>query len=134
MRIEVAKNKKRIIFFYNKQNIELHPLWLRERINNTEYLDRATGQRLYDPAELNQELKIKKAHIKKDDLKVEFTDGIKSNYRINEIITEINKNIVKKKLYLWKGDIKRKPIFKYKSNLFKDKSGYKFLKLINQLN
>tara|TARA_B100001057_G_scaffold493717_1_gene588802 strand:- start:840 stop:1094 length:255 start_codon:yes stop_codon:yes gene_type:complete len=26
MRIEVAKNKKRIIFFYNKQNIELHPL------------------------------------------------------------------------------------------------------------
>ena len=46
MRIEVAKNKKRIIFFYNKQNIELHPLWLRERISNSKYLDRATGQRL----------------------------------------------------------------------------------------
>ena len=65
MRIEVAKNKRRIIFFYNKQkNIELHPLWLRERISNTKYLDRATGQRLYDPAKLNQKLKIKKALIK----------------------------------------------------------------------
>ena len=91
MRIEVAKNKRRIIFFYNKQNIELHPLWLRERISNTKYLDQATGQRLYDPAKLNQKLKIKKALIKKDNLNVEFTDGIQSNYRINEIITEINK-------------------------------------------
>ncbi len=128
MRIEVAKNKKRIIFFYNKQNIELHPLWLRERISNTKYLDQATGQRLYDPAKLNQKLKIKKALIKKDNLNVEFTDGIQSNYRINEIINEINKNIIKKKIYLWKGNIKKKPFFKYKSNLIEDKSGYKFLK------
>ena len=111
MRIEVAKNKKRIIFFYNKQNIELHPLWLRERISNTKYLDQTTGQRLYDPAKLNQKLKIKKALIKKDNLNVEFTDGIQSNYRINEIITEINKNIIKKKIYLWKGNIKKKTNF-----------------------
>ena len=104
MRIEVAKNKRRIIFFYNKQkNIELHPLWLRERISNTKYLDRATGQRLYDPAKLNQKLKIKKALIKKDNLNVEFTDGIQSNYRINEIITEINKNIFKKKVLFMEG-------------------------------
>ena len=49
---------------------------------------------------LNQKLKIKKAIIKKDNLNVEFTDGIQSNYRINEIISEINKNIFKKKFFM----------------------------------
>lgn len=128
MRIEVAKNKKRITFFHDKRNIELHPLWLRERITNSQYLDQATGQRLYDPAELSQKLKIKKALIKKNNLNVEFTDGIQSSFRINEIITEINKNITKEKIYLWKSNIKRKPIFRYKTNLINDKDGYIFLK------
>ena len=48
MRIEIAKNHKKIIIFLDNRNIEIHPLWLRERVNNSEFLDRATGQRLYD--------------------------------------------------------------------------------------
>ena len=128
MRIEVAKNKKRIIISLNKRNIELHPLWLRERVNNTQFLDQSTGQRLYDPSKLNQKLKIKKALIKKDNLNVEFTDGIQSDYRINEIITEISKNVVKSKISLWNGNIKKKPIFNYKSKMIHSKNGYKFLK------
>ena len=89
MRIEVAKNKKRITISYHRKNIELHPLWLRERVNNQELLDKKNGQRLYDPSDLNHELKIKKALIKKNNLNVEFTDGIESNYQINDLISEI---------------------------------------------
>ena len=70
MKIGVAKNKKKIFVSLYKKNIELHPLWLRERVNNQGLLDKNTGQRLYDPADLNHKLKIKKALIKKKLLNV----------------------------------------------------------------
>jgi len=127
MRIEVAKNKKRITISYHRKNIELHPLWLRERVNNQELLDKKTGQRLYDPSDLNHELKIKKALIKKNNLNVEFTDGIESDYRINDLISEINKNLITKKIYLWDSKIENKPISKYELKMFNTKKGYFFL-------
>ena len=65
MKIGVAKNKKKIFVSLYKKNIELHPLWLRERVNNRELLDKNTGQRLYDPSELNHKLKIKRALTRK---------------------------------------------------------------------
>ena len=54
MKIGIAKNKKKIFINLNNKNIEIHPLWLRERVNNAEYLDQNNGQRLYDPSELNK--------------------------------------------------------------------------------
>ena len=99
MRIEIAKNHKKIIIFLDNRNIEIHPLWLRERVNNSEFLDRATGQRLYDPSSLDQKLKIKKALIKKNNLRVEFTDGVHSDFKVNDIIGEIHKNIEKKNIF-----------------------------------
>ena len=38
--------------------------------------------------------------IIKNNLNVEFTDGIESNYQINDLISEINKNLTTKKIYL----------------------------------
>ena len=97
MKIGVAKNKKKVfINFYNK-NIEIHPIWLRERVNNTELLDQNNGQRLYDPSDLNNGLKITSALIKRKHLNVKFSDGIESKYPIKDIIGEINKNYTKKK-------------------------------------
>ena len=93
MKIGVAKNKKKIfVSLYKKKNIELHPLWLRERVTNQELLDQDTGQRLYDPSNLNQSIKIKKVLIKRKKLNVEFTDGIESEYHIDDLLEEINKN------------------------------------------
>ena len=89
MKIGVAKNKKKIFVSLYKKNIELHPLWLRERVNNQELLDQSTGQRLYDPSDLNQRLKIKRALIKNKSLSVEFSDGIESVYQIEDLINEI---------------------------------------------
>ena len=64
MRIGVAKNKKKIFVYFHKKNIELHPLWLRERVSSKDLLDVNTGQRLYDPSILNHKLKIQNASIK----------------------------------------------------------------------
>ena len=127
MKIGVAKNKKKIFVFLHKKNIELHPLWLRERVNNQELLDKNTGQRLYDPSDLNHKLKIKKALINKKLLNVEFTDGIESQYHIDELLEEINKNIINKKISLWNSRIKNKPFYTFKPNMFDNKEGYSFL-------
>ena len=43
---------------------------MRERVNNQELLDKNTGQRLYDPSDLNHKLKIKRALIKRKKLNV----------------------------------------------------------------
>ena len=128
MKIGVAKNKKKIfVSLYKKKNIELHPLWLRERVTNQELLDQDTGQRLYDPSNLNQSIKIKKVLIKRKKLNVEFTDGIESEYHIDDLLEEINKNLFDKKIFLWNSRIKNKPILRFKPNMFNNKEGYFFL-------
>ena len=100
MKIESQRTRRRFLFLCTK-NIELHPLWLRERVNNQELLDKNTGQRLYDPSDLNHKLKIKRALIKRKKLNVEFTDGIESEYHIDDLLEEINKNLLDKKISLW---------------------------------
>ncbi len=127
MKIGVAKNKKKVFLSLFDKNIELHPLWLRERVKNQEHLDQNTGQRLYDPAKLSQKLKIKNALIKKKLLSVEFTDGIEFQYHLDELLEEINKNIPDNKLHLWNSKIKTKPVATYKNNFFNSKEGFKFL-------
>ena len=127
MKIGVAKNKKKIFVSLYKKSIELHPLWLRERVNNQELLDKNTGQRLYDPSDLNHKLKIKRALIKRKKLNVEFTDGIESEYHIDDLLEEINKNLLDKKISLWNSKIKNKPILRFKANMFNNKEGYSFL-------
>ena len=124
MKIGVAKNKKKIFVSFHKKNIELHPLWLRERVNNREFLDQNTGQRLYDPSDLNHGLKIKKALIKNKSLSVKFSDGIESEYQIEDLINEINKNLPNKKIFLWNSKIKNRPISRFKPNMFNEKDGY----------
>ncbi len=124
MKIGVAKNKKKIFVSFYKKNIELHPLWLRERVNNQGLLDQNTGQRLYDPSDLNQALRIRKALLNNKNLRVKFSDGIESDFEIKDLIKEINKNLPNKNISLWNSNIKKKPITKYKSNLFNDRKGY----------
>ena len=47
MKIELNENK---VFFNNGESVqEIHPFWLRERVNGDEFLDKGTQQRLFDP-------------------------------------------------------------------------------------
>jgi gamma-butyrobetaine dioxygenase len=58
MKIELSENK---VFFENDgSKKEIHPFWLRERVNGDQYVDQGTQQRLFDPTELKNDIKIKK--------------------------------------------------------------------------
>ena len=65
MKIGVAKNKKKVFVSLYKKNLEIHPIWLRERVNNEDLLDQISGQRLYDSSDFKKNLKIKNALIKR---------------------------------------------------------------------
>ena len=59
MRIEISNNK--VFLKLPKKKLEIHPLWLRERARLHNLHDKNTDQRLYDPSDLNINLRIKKA-------------------------------------------------------------------------
>ena len=128
MKIGVGKNKRKIFINFSKQNTEIHPLWLRERVTNSGYLDKNNGQRLYEPSEIKKNLKIKSALIKNKYLSVKFNDGLDADFVIKDIINEIDKKVRKKNIQLWNSKLNKKLIFNYKLNIFDSKYGYKALK------
>ena len=52
MKIELINNKK-VILDADGSKKEIHPFWLRERVNGEIFVDKTTHQRLFDPTELN---------------------------------------------------------------------------------
>ena len=49
MKLELKDNK---VFFENKgHKKEIHPFWLRERVNGENFVDKSTQQRLFDPTQ-----------------------------------------------------------------------------------
>jgi len=125
MRIQIA-NKKVYLKLSNK-NLEIHPFWLRERAKNKNLVDRNTQQRLYDPSDLNHKIKIKKTSINKNSLKVEFSDGVKSNYKMKELIYELREKEPYEKIMLWDSKLKKIPSVKYHREMFEKKITYNFL-------
>ena len=117
MKIELNQNK---IFYNNGKSIqEIHPFWLRERVNGEEFLDKGTQQRLFDPSAMNGEIIIKKAEIKNGFLEVDFNDGVNSKLDINKLKSEFSnkdtviKSIPKKK---WDSNLKNIKNFEYSEN------------------
>ena len=56
MKIELNENK---IYFNNGSlKKEIHPFWLRERVDGEEFIDKGTQQRLFDLTSLNNEISI----------------------------------------------------------------------------
>ncbi len=127
MKIGVAKNSKKVFFFFDRKNIEIHPIWLRERVTNPELMDVNNGQRLYESSNINNKLKIQSAFIKRDNLSVKFSDGIESKYKIKDLLNELNKTN-NPKVFLWDTKLKKKPIFNFKTKMFEKKEGLIFLK------
>ncbi len=128
MKLELKSNK---IFFENQgSKKEIHPIWLRERINGDQYLDKKTSQRLFDPSSLS-EINIEKAKIDNDILEVKFNDGSNSKYQISKLVSELlnNENLSDNiKLRLWDSSINDVPKFVYKNDLFESKEMVYLLK------
>jgi len=100
MKIELNQNK----VFYNNgsEKKEIHPFWLRERVNGEEYLDKGTQQRLFDPTSLNSNISINKANINEKYLEIDFNDGVTSKLEIDKIALEFSNEIFasqKKRIY-----------------------------------
>ena len=73
MKIELENNK---VFFENKGlKKEIHPFWLRERVDGDSFVDKATKQRLFDPTELRENIEIDNINLSDNFLEVFFRDG-----------------------------------------------------------
>ena len=126
MKIEIVKNNK-ILVNSSKENFEIHPLWLRERVKTDDLVDKNNDQRLYDPSQLNQKIEIKNASVNNGHLDIEFTDGIQFKYEVNDLLYELSKKEPIEKINLWNSKLKKKPIAIYKKNIFETKEMYNLL-------
>ena len=92
MKIEIDSKKVFINSGNNKE--EIHPFWLRERINNEDALDKGNQQRLFDPNSINTNIDIEKIENEDGLLNLFFNDG--TNYKIKEdqILMSINRKIL----------------------------------------
>ena len=128
MKLEIKDNQK-IFFTKSSSSIEIHPFWLRERLNEKEFLDKGTQQRLFDPSSMNSDIHIKKAKIVGEYLELEFNDGIFSKFNISKIKEELSdkdivKNIIKMK---WDSNLSNPKKFEYKEDFFETREMYDLL-------
>ena len=127
MKIELNDNK----VFFEKQGAkkEIHPFWLRERVNSENFLDQKTQQRLFDPTMLKNNSEISKVNISDKFLEVSFKDGAYAKLVIENILKEFEKD---NELYFinkisWKSDFQNNNIYKFNKNFFEEKIMYESL-------
>ena len=127
MKIELNDNK----VFFEKQGAkkEIHPFWLRERVNSENFLDQKTQQRLFDPTMLKNSSEISKVNISDKFLEVSFKDGAYAKLVIENILKEFEKD---NELYFinkisWKSDFQNNNIYKFNKNFFEEKMMYESL-------
>tara|TARA_B110000285_G_C15009813_1_gene555810 strand:+ start:54 stop:1151 length:1098 start_codon:yes stop_codon:yes gene_type:complete len=128
MKIEVNNNS--VTFNYNNHAVEIHPIWLRERVDNREFLDKKTSQRLFDPS-LLENIKIENAVINQNLLEISFNDGVKSNYEISKLTAELmdSENLSNTvNSILWDGQLKKYPTYVFTDEFFKSREMFNLLK------
>ena len=68
---------------------DFHPLWLRERCRSASSVDQRTGQRLYNPSDLDPTLAI--TNVRRGasgQIVVSFSDGVESHFAEQDLIRE----------------------------------------------
>ena len=121
MKIELSENK--VFFEKDGSKKEIHPFWLRERVNGDQYVDKGTQQRLFDPTELKNDIKIKKLNILNNFLEVTFDDGAFTRIAIQSILKEFayDNDIKLIEKLKWNSSLKDFNSFKFNENFFEDK-------------
>ena len=127
MKIELSKNK--VFFKIKGLKKEIHPFWLRERVNGNDYVDKKSQQRLFDPTELKENINIEKLELTDDFLEVKFTDGAYAKLPIDNILKELSNinEIQHIKKILWNSSLKNFNKFQFKESLFEEKEMYNAL-------
>ena len=104
MKIELKDNK----VFFEKQGLkkEIHPFWLRERVNGENYVDKGTQQRLFDPTELKNDIQIENLNLSEDLLEVKFNDGVSTTIAVKKILQEFSNFNELNKIYKKNGTLR----------------------------
>ena len=127
MKLELKNNK---VFFESKGlKKEIHPFWLRERVNGEKFVDKSTQQRLFDPTQLQENIQIKNLSLCNDFLEVNFNDGASTKIAIIDIFKEFSsingiKQIEKIK---WDSSFSEQNTFEFDEKLFETEEMYKAL-------
>ena len=127
MKIELSNNK--VFFENNGSKKEIHPFWLRERVNGESFVDKGTQQRLFDPTELKGAIEIKNVNLSEKFLSVIFNDGVQTKLSIQSILNEFsNINDIKfiKKIK-WDSTLNNLNNFRFNNNIFEEKTMYEAL-------
>jgi len=124
MKIELENNK---VFFENRgQKKEIHPFWFRERVSGESFIDKGTQQRLFDPTQLQEDIKINSLNLSDQFLEITFNDGAYTKFAIQNILREFdNENVIKKiKKVEWDSSFTNFKNFEFKDNFFNEKVMY----------
>ena len=95
----------------------LHPLWVRERVSGPNVFDPISHQRMYEHADLPQDLRITNILNQTDDiLEVEFSDGQALRLLLSETFQELawreNPEALPKPKS-WKANLEKLPEFEW---------------------
>ena len=118
MKIELENNK---VFLKNQgQKKEIHPFWLRERVNGESFLDKRTQQRLFDPTKLEENIMINSLNLSDKFLEVTFNDSTYAKLLIQDIVREFdNENEVEKiDKIKWDSSLKILNNFDFEENIW----------------
>ena len=127
MKIELNNNK--VYLDNDGEKKEIHPFWLRERVNGNKFVDIKTKQRLFDPTQIQENIKINDINLSKDFLEVTFNDGASTKLSIQKLIEEFsNNNFIKLiKKVEWDSSLINLNIFEFKENLSEKEEMYNAL-------
>ena len=127
MKIELNNNK--VYLDNDGVKKEIHPFWLRERVNGDKFVDIKTKQRLFDPTQIQENIKINDINLSNDFLEVTFNDGASTKLSIQELIEEFSNNdfikLIKK--VEWDSSLNDFNIFEFKENLSEKEEMYNAL-------
>ena len=114
------KNNSIIINDIDGNIFNLHPMWLRERCEGDNFLDSTNLQRLYEPSNIDINIKIKKADlIDNNKIIVKFTDGCIGRFVASKLIKEFKKKDIIPSRIPWMGSISNFPKYSFNEK-FKD--------------
>jgi len=114
-RAAIEKNNCLVIYEDQFKNYLLHPLWLRERLTEPEFLDSNNYQRLYEPSLITANITIKKFSIDNDILRIKFSDGVEGSFLLNSLLGELKQKDIIPKKKPWKNEFKKLPVYDFKS-------------------
>jgi gamma-butyrobetaine dioxygenase len=88
-RLQITASNELSIEIARGNRFAIHPLWLRERCQDSKSIDLRTGQRLEDPSDLDLQLRLTSVtEVETGRYRIRFSDGHQADFLAREILAE----------------------------------------------